>query len=152
MKMKKTTSILAIAGVVLALALAPVAQAAPNVVPTDGYTGPYRILFCTVTSYSAVATDITVYNARIEAEAAATAWAGKGVRQAKGSVLEIEHFAQAPMRPPQLRILPHSGSNRGTDPIEGQVTRSNHALVTYRSATPIGSALRQFMRLKITTR
>ena len=71
MKMKKTTSILAIAGVVLALALA--AQAAPMVGPTDGYTGPYRIIFSTVDKYDAVSADIATYNARIEAVAAATA-------------------------------------------------------------------------------
>jgi len=69
--MKKTTSILAIAGVVLALA--PAAQAAPMVVPTDGYTGPYRIIFSTVDKYDAVSTNIATYNARIEAVAATTA-------------------------------------------------------------------------------
>ena len=66
--MKKLTTLFAVLGVVLALG--PAAQAAPMVGPTDGYTGPYRIIFCTVTKYTAVETDITVYNARIEAAAA----------------------------------------------------------------------------------
>ena len=53
-----------------ATALASTAQAA-EVVP-GGWTGDYRIIFTTTGTYTAVATGIATYNARVEAEAAAT--------------------------------------------------------------------------------
>ena len=53
-----------------ATALASTAQAA-EVVP-GGWTGDYRIIFTTSDTYNAVATGIATYNARVEAEAAAT--------------------------------------------------------------------------------
>ena len=68
--MKRMITLLAVLGMVLALA--PAAQAAP-VVPMDGYPGAYRIIFCTIGGYDAVSTDIAVYNGRVEAVAAATA-------------------------------------------------------------------------------
>lgn len=54
-----------------AAAIASTAQAA-EVVPGDGWTGDYRIIFTTTGKYTAVATGIATYNARVEAEAAAT--------------------------------------------------------------------------------
>jgi hypothetical protein len=42
---KQMMSLLVLAGLVLALA--PTAQAAPIVIPGDGYTGPYRLVFAT---------------------------------------------------------------------------------------------------------
>ncbi|MBT3297077.1 MAG: hypothetical protein HN919_20745 [Verrucomicrobia bacterium] len=67
--MEKLIRLFAVLGVVLALA--PAAQAG-IVVPTDGYTGPYRIVFCTLGSYDALLTNVADYNARVEAEAAST--------------------------------------------------------------------------------
>jgi len=79
--MKKTMSLLAIAGLVLALA--PAAQAEPIVTPGDGYAGPYRLVFATSSHPMADAsrdmddfdTDVTAAaNAVAELLALGTTW------------------------------------------------------------------------------
>ena len=67
--MKKLTTLLAVSGMILALASA--AQAQVTTTPQDTYRGPYRLGFYTTSTYPAVTNDITWYDARIS-DAAAT--------------------------------------------------------------------------------
>ena len=66
--MKKLTTLLAVSGMVLALASA--AQAGVTITPQDGYAGPYRLGFYTPQSYSPNTNDINWYNDQVSAEAA----------------------------------------------------------------------------------
>ena len=67
--MKKTIVLLAVAGLVLALASA--AQAGVITAPTDGYTGAYRLIYVTAPYGSLTASsDIGVYNTFVAADAA----------------------------------------------------------------------------------
>ena len=66
--MKKLITLLAVVGLVLALASAAQAAIVP---PGDGYTGPYRLLLISSTARMATNTAIATYNGWVTADAAA---------------------------------------------------------------------------------